>query len=88
MKGTPKQASELGKSGARVWMPRPKAKSAIDRLSTLLTERHVSTKWIQFEMAKLMPALRKQEVEKYAWALGGFGAGLTILLLVLLGQSL
>ncbi len=88
MKGSPQEASRFSKSGAQVWMPRPKARTIADRLSKLIVEQHVSTRWIQFELAKLIPALRKQEAEKYAWGLGGFGAGLAILLLVLLGQAL
>ena len=88
MKGSPQEASKFSKSGAKVWMPRPKPVTIADRLSKLTVEKHVSTLWIQFEMAKLLPSLRKLEQEKYAWALGGLGTGLTVLLLVLLGQSL
>ena len=40
------------------------------------------------EIAKLLPALRKQEQEKIVYAIGGFGAGMIILLLVLVGKSL
>jgi len=69
-------------------MPRPKAATPIDRLAELTRYKHVSTLWIQMEIAKLLPALRKQEQEKIVYAIGGFGAGMILLLLVLVGKSL
>lgn len=88
MKGSPKEASELGKSGARVWFPRPKATTLVERLAELTRKKHVSTYWVQLEIAKLLPSLRKQEQEKYLYALGGFAVGLGFILLISLGAAL
>ncbi len=83
MKGTPQEASKFAESGAKVIWPSMQPHTISDRMRKLIVERHVSTPWIQFELAKLIPGTHKMESEKFLWALGGFGFGMFLLILIL-----
>ena len=57
-------------------------KTTSERLRELTVAQHVSTRWIQGEIAKHVPIVQGLETDRYLWAGGGFGLGLVLLVLV------
>ena len=64
-----KKTSNFFESGARVWFPRPKAKTTSEALRELTSASHVSTAWLQHEMRKQVPAVERLEMDRYSWAI-------------------